>query len=61
MLKQLPYWNNLTQEEIAREINSAREAVTRMMKMFSRDGLIEVKRGRIIVLDKGGLETIVNT
>ncbi|MDD6764931.1 MAG: Crp/Fnr family transcriptional regulator [Lentihominibacter sp.] len=50
----------MTQEEIAREINSAREAVARMMKIFSRDGLIEVKRGLIIIKDKRGLETIVN-
>ena len=50
----------MTQEEIAREINSAREAVARMMKIFSRDELIEVKRGLIIIKDKRGLETIVN-
>ncbi len=45
----------MTQEEIGNEINSAREVVARMMKQFSRDGLVEVKRGKILLKDVEGL------
>ncbi|MBR2825835.1 MAG: Crp/Fnr family transcriptional regulator [Solobacterium sp.] len=41
-----------THEEIAQEINSAREVVARVMKHFQNDGLIEMKRGTITILDK---------
>lgn len=39
----------ITQDEIASEINSAREVVTRTLKKFADRGLIEVKRGKIII------------
>ena len=41
-----------THEEIAQEINSAREVVTRVMKHLQDDGLVEMKRGVITILDK---------
>ena len=41
-----------THEEIAQEINSAREVVARVMKHLQDDGLIEMKRGVITILDK---------
>ena len=41
-----------THEEIAQEINSAREVVARVMKHLQDDGLVEMKRGVITILDK---------
>lgn len=45
----------VTQDELARDINSAREAVTRVLRRLANEGLVEVKRGRILVLDVDGL------
>mgnify|MGYP002674172954 CR=1 FL=1 len=36
-------------------ISSAREAVARMLKSFSEDGLVELKRGAITLRDTDGL------
>ena len=49
----------LTQEQIAADINSAREAVARMLKQFSADGLVESKRGLIIIKNPEGLKNIL--
>ncbi len=49
----------MTQEEIARDVNSAREVVARMLRQFTMDGLVEVKRGHIILLDPDGLRDLV--
>lgn len=48
-----------TQEEIARNVNSAREVVARMLRQFAADRLITVKRGSIILNDIDGLEKII--
>lgn len=48
----------MTQEQIAGNVNSAREVVARMLKQFSADGLIEVSRGRVILKDIQSLEKI---
>ena len=45
----------MTHEQIAQHISSAREAVARMLKNFSEDGLVELKRGAITLRDTGGL------
>ena len=37
----------MTQEQIAQNVNSAREVVARMLKQFALDGLIENQRGTI--------------
>ena len=47
-----------TQEEIARDVNSAREVVARMLREFSDRGLVEVKRGAIKLRDIEGLRKI---
>ena len=39
----------MTQEEIAVEINTAREVIARMLKQFASDGLVELKRGKILL------------
>lgn len=48
----------MTQEEIAREVNSAREVVARMLRHFTSEGLVEVKRGHIILKDPEGLRLL---
>ena len=50
---------NTTQENIALEINSAREVVTRMLKKFQKEKLIEINRKEIIILDKENLLKII--
>lgn len=42
----------LTQEQIAKYMGSAREVVSRMLKYFSTEGLVEVARGGVKVIDK---------
>jgi len=41
----------MTHEQIAQHISSAREAVARMLKQFTEDGLVELKRGAILLRD----------
>ncbi len=48
----------LTHDQIARLTGSAREVVTRMLKRFSDDGLIVLKRGRVIITDPQGLKLL---
>ena len=48
----------LTQEQIAKYMGSAREVVSRMLKHFAAEKLVEVSRGGVKVLDKAGLKAI---
>ena len=48
----------MTHEQIAQHISSAREAVARMLKHFADDGLVEVKRGTITLLDIDALKAL---
>ena len=48
-----------TQEEIARDVNSAREVVARMLKDFAAKGLVEIKRGKIVLKNIEGLKKLV--
>lgn len=50
---------SMTQEEIAREVNSAREVVARMLRQFAEDGWIEVGRGTVTLKDIQSLKQIV--
>lgn len=45
----------LTHEQIAKYMGSAREVVTRMLRNFSAEGIVESGRGDIHVLDKAKL------
>ena len=45
----------MTHEQIARDLGSAREVVTRMLRRFSEEGLVELGRGTVTVLDLEGL------
>ena len=49
---------HMTHEQIAQQISSAREAVARMLKQFSEDGLVELKREAIRLLDQKGLKAL---
>jgi CRP/FNR family transcriptional regulator len=48
----------LTHEQIAKYMGSAREVVSRMLKYFSSEGLVEVSRGGIKLLDKKRLRAL---
>ena len=48
----------LTQEQIAKYIGSAREVVSRMLKYFSSEGLVEVLRGGVRISDKKRLQSL---
>lgn len=48
----------LTHEQIARYIGSAREVVSRMLKYFAAEGIVEVSRGGIKILDKNRLRKL---
>ena len=48
-----------TQEEIARDVNSAREVVARMLKDFAAKGLVEIKRGKIVLKNAEGLKKLL--
>ena len=49
----------ITHEQIANHLGSAREVVTRMMKYFSEEGFILLKRGSIKIIDKKGLMNLI--
>lgn len=48
----------MTQEQIARYIGSAREVVSRMLKYFSSEGIVEVSRKGVKILDKSSLRKL---
>ena len=48
----------LTQEQIARYMGSAREVVSRMLKYFANEGIVEVSRKGIRILDKKRLRAL---
>lgn len=50
---------NLTHDQIAKYVGSAREVVSRMLKYFAADGIVELQRGGIKILDKGKLRNLL--
>ena len=48
----------MTQEELARQVNSVRETVGRMLKRFAGEGMIENRRGTVVLKDLAKLEKI---
>ncbi len=48
----------MTHEQIARYMVSAREVVTRMLKYFASEKIVEVSRGGVTVLDKARLRAL---
>ena len=49
----------LTHEQIAKYIGSAREVVSRMLKYFAREGIVELSRGGVKVIDKKKLKQLI--
>ncbi|WP_052446687.1 Crp/Fnr family transcriptional regulator [Candidatus Soleaferrea massiliensis] len=49
---------HLTHEQIARHMGSAREVVSRMLKYFQNEGLLQVSRGGIRLLDRKRLRDL---
>ena len=49
----------MTQESMAREVNSAREVVARMLKTFVSEGWIELKRGTVVLKDIEALQNLI--
>lgn len=48
----------ITHEQLAEEAGTAREVVTRLLKEFAVQGWISLSRGKITVLDRGGLGSV---
>ncbi|MBQ9980774.1 MAG: Crp/Fnr family transcriptional regulator [Oscillospiraceae bacterium] len=48
----------LTHEQVAKHTGSAREAVTRTLKGFAEEGVVELKRGKIVITDPDALSDI---
>lgn len=48
-----------THEEIAAELGTAREVVSRMLKYFEKNGYIELSRGKMKVTDPDGLRNCI--
>jgi len=48
----------MTHEELAAEIGSAREAVSRQLGVFVRDGLVTLRRGYVTLADRPGLARV---
>lgn len=46
----------LTHQQIAAELGSSREVVSRILADFAANGLVQVARGIVVVLDRCGLE-----
>ncbi|MBQ8348823.1 MAG: Crp/Fnr family transcriptional regulator [Ruminococcus sp.] len=50
----------ITHETIGNHLGNPREVVTRMLKYFVNEGLISLSRGTIEIIDKDGLEKIID-
>ncbi len=48
----------VTHDVIASQIGSSREAVTRVMKYFEKEGILDLKRGRVSVLNRDALKSL---
>lgn len=49
----------MTHEQIAKYVGSAREVVSRMLKYFEKEGFVKLSRGKIEVIDKVQLRQII--
>ena len=49
---------NMTHEDIAKHMGSAREVVTRMLKYFQNEGFVRTERGSIMITDKKKLQEL---
>ena len=49
---------NITHEQIAQDLNSAREVVSRMLKHFAKEGYVHLSRGKIHLINKQALASL---
>jgi CRP/FNR family transcriptional regulator len=49
-----------THEQIAKSLASAREVVTRLLQQFHKQGIVELSRGKISVIDRNKLSKLCN-
>lgn len=49
----------ITHDELARNIGSAGEVVTKVLRYFSEEGIVQLKRGRLEVLDREKLRALL--
>lgn len=47
-----------THEQLSKRLGSAREVVTRMLKRFASEGLVELARGEVLILDRKRLKRV---
>lgn len=59
MLRQKQQVLKITHDEIAKNIGSAREVVTKILKYFVRDGIIIMSRGKIKIVNKTKLQKLL--
>lgn len=50
---------SLTHEAISKHLGSAREVVTRMLKYFAGEGMVELYRGGILIKDRKKLQNLI--
>lgn len=50
---------NLTHEQIAKYMGSAREVVSRMLKYFEEEGIVSLRRGGLSIIDKKRLQALL--
>ncbi len=48
---------NITHQEIANEIGSSREVISRLLEDFAERGMVQLSRGEVQILDSEGLKT----
>ena len=54
-----PDAQKLTQQEMAAQLGTVREMVARALKQLESRGLIEIKKGRIVIVDRQTLEKLI--
>ena len=50
----------ITHETIAKHLGSHREVITRMLRYFQNEGIVQLSRGTIVILDRKKLEQLQN-
>ena len=50
-----------THQELAAELGTAREVVSRFLKEFERRGYVRLARGRVVIADRAALEVLAAT
>jgi CRP/FNR family transcriptional regulator, anaerobic regulatory protein len=51
----------MTHESIAKNLGSAREVITRMLKYFQSEGMVSLSRGKIIIKDEEKLRELMDS